>query len=78
MCKRGDFYHPSLGGTREQGGHINGMDSLRCQKFELPYSAEHYRLWCWVQANGIPLHSEIIDWFPHITSELSTPRVKIL
>ena len=30
------------------------------------------------KANGIPLHSEVVEWFTDITSELSVPMVKIL
>ena len=30
------------------------------------------------EANGIPLHSEVVKWFTDVTSELSMPMVKIL
>ena len=30
------------------------------------------------KVNGIPLHSEVVEWFTDITSELSVPMVKIL
>ena len=28
--------------------------------------------------NGIPLHTEVVEWFTDITSELSIPMVKII